>query len=92
MSKLIMIEVGTTINKDVEGMVVLKVNGETATMDIEQARKVLFSLAGSIESAAADMLLFRYLLGQGCTEDEALAAMLDFREKKREVSTSPTTH
>jgi hypothetical protein len=66
------------------GMVELELNGERTQMDLPKAREVLGMLAGAIEAAVSDGLLFQFLtIKVGLTDEAAAAALLDFRELRQ---------
>lgn len=79
------IEIGTILSQRTkEGVVELQVNGERVQMELPKAREVLGMLAGAIEAAVSDALIFAFLTQRiGLTEDQAAAALLDFRELRQ---------
>ncbi len=79
------IEVGTILSARTKcGMVEFVLNGEKAQMDIPKAREVLGMLAGGIEAAISDELIFTFLTKKiGLSEEAAGAALLDFRELRQ---------
>jgi len=79
------IEIRTILSQRTkQGMVELQVNGEQTQMDLDKAREVLGMLAGAIEAAVSDGLVFAFLTTKiGLPEDAAARALLDFRELRQ---------
>ncbi len=79
------IEIGTILSgRTKRGMVEFQLNGEKTQMDLEKAREVLGMLAGAIEAAVSDELLFAFLTSRiGLSEEVAARALLDFRELRQ---------
>ena len=79
------IEIGTIVSQRTkEGMVELTLNGEKTQMDLGKAREVLAMLGGAIEAAVSDTLVFQFLTTKiGLSEEQASAALLDFRELRQ---------
>lgn len=85
MSPSTSIEIGTILShRTKEGMVEFTLNGEKTQMDLPKAREVLGMLAGAIEAAISDTLIFKFLTTKvGLSEAAASAALLDFRELRQ---------
>jgi hypothetical protein len=83
--KLTTIEIGTILShRTKQGMVELTLNDEKTQMDLDKAREVLSMLAGAIEAAVSDGLLYAFLTKKvGMHEDRAARALLDFRELRQ---------
>ena len=65
-------------------MVEFIINGEKAQMDLVKAREVLGMIAGAIEAAVSDTLIYAFLTKRIRLSDEAAcAALLDFRELRQ---------
>jgi hypothetical protein len=79
------IEIGTILSaRTKQGMVELTVNSEKTQMDLDKAREVLGMLSGAIEAAVSDGLIFTFLTQRiGLKDDQAAAALLDFRELRQ---------
>lgn len=79
------IEIGSILSaRTKEGMVEIVLNSEKTQMDLPKAREVLGMLAGAIEAAVSDGLLFKFLTTRiGMREELAAAALLEFRELRQ---------
>lgn len=67
-----------------EGRVEIAMNGELTQMDLAKAREVVQMLQGAIEAAVSDQLLYAFLTEKiGLSNEQASAALLDFRELRQ---------
>lgn len=67
-----------------QGMVELTLNGEKTQMDLDKAREVLGMLAGAIEAAVSDTLIYQFFTESvGFDEDKAARVLLEFRELRQ---------
>ena len=84
-AKLTTIEIGTILShRTKEGMVEIQINSEKAQLDLAKAREVLSNLAGAVEAAVSDTLIYRFLIEKiGLDEATAASALLDFRELRQ---------
>lgn len=79
------IEIGTLLSQRTKnGMVEVAVNGERTQMDLDKAREVLGMLSGAVEAAISDQLIYQFLTAKvGLSNEQASAALLDFREMRQ---------
>jgi hypothetical protein len=67
-----------------EGLVELTLNSESTQLTLDKAREVRGMLDGAIEAAVSDALMFKFLTTKiGLSEQQAGAALLDFRELRQ---------
>ena len=67
-----------------QGMIEFQLNDERTQMDLAKAREVLGMLAGAIEAAVSDTLLYQFRTTKvGLADDQAARALLDFRELRQ---------
>jgi hypothetical protein len=67
-----------------EGLVEMTLGREKVQMDLTKAREVLGFMHGAIEAAVTDQMLYAFLTQKvGLRDDQASAALLDFRELRQ---------
>jgi hypothetical protein len=69
--------------KTQQGLVELTINGEKLQMDLPKAREIVGMLQGAIEAAISDELMYKFLLKLGLNDNQAGAALIDFRELRQ---------
>lgn len=79
------ITVGTLLSGRTKmGRVELRLGTEVAQLDIDKARELAGMLAGAIEAAMTDQMLWEFLTQRlGVDDDKAAVAMVDFRELRQ---------
>jgi hypothetical protein len=79
------VEIGTILShRTKEGRIEFQLNGEKTQLDIPKAREIHTMLGHGIEAAISDQLMFEFLTKRvGLGEEQAAAALLDFREMRQ---------